>query len=105
METGREPMAKRPQQQLVTDPDSVPEIICNGMFNVSVVGSLATLTFTHLRPEPTALLRDGSIKPSSVVRARIVLTINNLVALRDLLDHVILKPDMPAPPSGGLTQH
>jgi hypothetical protein len=98
-------MAKRPQQPLVADPDSVPEIICNGVFNMSVVGSLATLTFTHVRPEPTALLIDGTIKPSSVVRARIVLTINNLVALRDLLDNVIQKPDVPAPPSGGLTQH
>jgi hypothetical protein len=98
-------MANQPQQPPVLDPDSVPEIICDGMFNVSVVGSLATLTFTHVRPEPTALLRDGSIKPNSVVRARIVLTINNLVALRDLLGRVIQKPDVPAPPSGGLTKH
>ena len=75
------------------------------MFNVSVVGSLATLTFTHVRPEPTALLRDGTINPNSVVRARIVLTINNLLALRDLLDRVIQKTDIPAPPSGGPTRH
>ena len=94
-------MANQPQQPPVIDPDNVPEIICDGMF----VGSLATLTFTHVRPEPTALLRDGTINPNSVVRARIVLTINNLLALRDLLDRVIQKPDIPAPPSGGPTKH
>jgi len=98
-------MVNKPRQPPVTDPDRVPEVICDGMFNVSVTGSFATLTFTHVRPEPTALLRDGTISPNSVVRARIVLTINNLVALRDLLDKVIQKPDVPAPPSGGSTKH
>ena len=35
-------MANQPQQPPVIDPDNVPELICDGMFNVSVVGSLAT---------------------------------------------------------------
>jgi hypothetical protein len=65
---------------------------------------LATLTFTHVRPDATALLRDGTIDLKSVVRARIVLTANNLVALRDLLNRVILQPGVPVPPAGG-TRH
>jgi hypothetical protein len=95
-------MAKRPQTPLVVDPDSIPETLCDGIFNVSIVGSFATLTFTHVRAEPSALLKDGTIDPHYVVRARIVLSINNLLALRDVLDRVIQKPDVPAPPSGGV---
>jgi hypothetical protein len=40
-------MADQPQQLSAIDPDNVPEILCDGMFNVSVAGNLATLTFTH----------------------------------------------------------
>jgi hypothetical protein len=98
-------MANQPEQPPVIDPDNVPEIVCDGRFNISVTGSLATLTFTHVRPDPTALLRDGTVNPNSVVRARIVLTIQNLAALRDLLDRVIQRPEVPAPPSGGSTKH
>jgi hypothetical protein len=37
-------MADQPEQPEVIDPDNVPEILCDGQFNVSVVGDLATLT-------------------------------------------------------------
>ena len=97
----KRPMATRPQRRAVVDPDSVPEIICDGLFNVSVVGSFATLTFTHTRAEPTALLRDGTIDPDYVVRARIVLPTNSFLALRTVLEQVIQKADVSAPPSDG----
>jgi len=93
-------MANQPEQLEVIDPDNVPEILCDGQFNVSVVGGLATLTFTHVRPELAALFRDARI-----VRARIVVTTSNLAALCDLLNRVIQAPDTPVPPAGGPTRH
>jgi len=93
------------QQPPATDPDNVPEIICDGMFNVSVLGTLATLTFTHVRPDAEAILQRGTMDMRSVVRARIVITLKNLVALRDLLNKVIQTPDVPAPPAGGASKH
>jgi hypothetical protein len=98
-------MTEESQRVLVIDPDRVPEILCDGKFNVTVRGSLATLTFTHVRPEATALLSDGTVNVQAVVRARIVLTMHNLVALRDLLNRVIHTPDAPTPPAGGITRH
>jgi hypothetical protein len=88
------------------DPDTVPETICDGAFNVAIFGQLATLTFTHVRPDPGILLKDGSLELKSVVRARIVITMNNLIALRDLLNKAIQEPNTPVPPAGGIvTRH
>jgi hypothetical protein len=94
-----------PQHPSVADPDNVPEILCDGQFNIGVFGQLAVLTFTHVRPDAQAMFRDGSIVPQSVVRARIVITLPNLQALRDLLNTVIQSPETPAPPAGGTTRH
>ena len=97
-------MADQPKQPTVTDPDNVPEMLCDGQVNVAVTGPYATLTFTHTRPDATIMFRDGLVDPKSVVRARIVTSMNNLVALRDLLNRIIQDPATPAPPAGG-TQH
>jgi len=35
----------------IIDPDHVPETLCEGPVNVSVIGTLAYLTFTQIRPE------------------------------------------------------
>jgi hypothetical protein len=52
------------------------------------------------------LLKDGSLELKSVVRARIVITMNNLIALRDLLNKAIQEPNTPVPPAGGIvTRH
>ena len=98
-------MADQPERLEVIDPDNVPEILCDGQFNVSVVGGLATLTFTHVRPELGALFRNARIEMKSIVRARIVVTTSNLAALCDLLNRVIQAPDTPVPPAGGPTRH
>jgi hypothetical protein len=87
------------------DPDNVPEILCDGQVNVAVSGELATLTFTHIRPDPGAMFRDGSIDPRSIVRARIVLTLANLAAFRDVLNRLTQGPDLPAALAGESTQH
>jgi len=97
-------MASEPNQSLVTDPDNVPETMCDGQFNVTVTGPIATLTFTHSRPDITAMFRDGRIDPKFIVRARIVTSMSNLIALRDLLNRIIQDPATPAPPAGG-TKH
>jgi len=98
-------MANQPQQPIVTDPDNVPELLCDGQFNVSIAGNVAIFTFTHVRADATTLFRDGTLKPMAVVRARIVISVENLAALRDLLNRVIQAPDTPAPPAGGPTRH
>jgi hypothetical protein len=86
------------QQPPVMDPDSIPETLCDGQFNVSINGGLATLTFTQARPDAIGMFKDGTYSVNAVVRARIVITVANLAALRDLLNQVLQAPDTPAPP-------
>jgi hypothetical protein len=93
------------QQPPAIDPDNVPEILCEGMFNVFVDSKLATLTFTHRRPDAAAMMGNSIMDMRSVVRARIVMTLDNLKALRDTLDRVVQMPDQPAPAAGGFSKH
>jgi hypothetical protein len=97
-------MTDEPKPPVVIDPDNVPEMFCDGLFNVTVSGHFVTLTFTHARPDATILFRDGTIDFKAIVRARIVTPMNNLIALRDLLNRIIQDPATPVPPAGG-TQH
>jgi hypothetical protein len=97
-------MANQPSQPRVIDPDSIPEIICDGLFNVHMHSGLATLTFTHERPRASPLF-EGKLDYESVVRARMTLTLPNLVALRELLARVIQSPEAPASRAGGSTKH
>ena len=97
-------MAQQPQQQRqVIDPDNIPEILCDGRFNFHPHGVLATLTFTCERAEPNDLF-GGTVNVRDVVRARITMTLNSMVALRDLLSRVIQTPSG-APAAGGSTHH
>jgi hypothetical protein len=95
-------MTDQPQNPEVTIPDNVPEIL---YVNVAIRGGLATLTLTHVRPDPTPTFSDTRIEPEAIERARIVLTLTNLIVLRDLLTRAIETPDTPAPPGGGPTRH
>ncbi|WP_424630405.1 hypothetical protein [Bradyrhizobium sp. SYSU BS000235] len=72
-----------------TDPDNVAETICLGKFNIQLGGPWATLLFTHPRPRVGPLVDEGKLVIESVVRARIVMSIDNLVAMRDLLDSLL----------------
>jgi hypothetical protein len=90
-------MAEKPQpQQHTTDPDSVPETYCDGKFNISVHPPLATITFTTERPDASALIDHGRVETKAIVRSRIVMRLENLVALRDLLNRIIQEN----PPAG-----
>lgn len=72
-----------------TDPDNVAETICLGKFNIQLGGPYATLLFTHPRPQVGPLVDEGKLVIESVVRARIVMSVDNLVAMRDLLDNLL----------------
>lgn len=77
------------------DPDNVPETLCLGKFNIQLGGPYATLLFTHPRPRVAPMVDEGKLVIESVVRARIVTSVDNLVALRDLLDTVLKDVDVP----------
>ncbi|MFL9824953.1 hypothetical protein [Rhodoplanes sp. SY1] len=74
-----------PKDAPATDPDHVQETLCIGKFNILLSGAFATITFTHARPKPGALVDHGITDYESVVRARIVTTAENMLAMRDLL--------------------
>ncbi len=84
-------MALQPKdnQHPTVDRDNVAEVLCLGKFNIAIIGPVATLTFTHLRPKPSPLLDNGVIEHENVVRARIVTTAESLVHLRHLIDTVL----------------
>jgi hypothetical protein len=89
------------------DPENVPETLCCGMFNLSfVAGNLATLTFTHPRPKIGPLFASGQVQDEYVVRARVVMHLDNLVALKNFLNNAIKEDPaaMTAPVSGGSGQ-
>jgi hypothetical protein len=90
------------QEPPAVDPDNIPETLCIGRFNLAVgPGPLVTLTFTHVRNKTRPLIDSSEIDPESVVRARIVTTLENLAALRDLLNSIIQDPAAPAATAGG----
>jgi len=83
------------------DPDSVPEILCDGALNVHWFGSRATITFTHNRPRTKPLLEDGQVEFDAVVRARIATSFDNILALRDLLNRIFPEGQSVDAPVGG----
>ena len=97
-------MADEPTQPPVIDPDNVPETLCDGQINVAVAGPFATLTFAHVRPDVGVMFRDGRSDPKSIVRIRIIIPMNNLIALRDLLNRLIQDPSTQVPATGS-TRH
>jgi hypothetical protein len=95
-------MTDQVQEPPTVDPDNIPETLCVGKFNVAQgPGPLVTLTFTNARPRVGALLDQNVVSMENVVRARIVTTIDNLSALRDLLNTIIQEPGAPEASAGG----
>jgi hypothetical protein len=104
----QQPQQVQAQQPPVSDPDNVSETICDGQFNLSGMGPLATLTFTQVRPDAAQMFANGTYVPKAIVRARIVLTWQNLISLRDFLSanvKDVAPPESPAPATGGTTKH
>ena len=83
------------------DPDNVPEVLCEGRLYLTWSGDLATLTFTHARPKAGPLLGSDQLELESIVRARVVMKLGNMIALRDLLNDKI-RTDQTVP-TGGAT--
>jgi hypothetical protein len=96
-------MSLTPQEPPGVDPDNIPETLCVGKFNIWFgPAQLVTLTFTHARNKTTPLIDNSQIEQESVVRARIVTTAENLVALRDLLNALLKDtPAVAAAATGG----
>jgi len=81
----------QPSEPPVIDPDLVPETGVTGRINVNVTGPVATITFTHVRPDPADIFANK--KPAAavtVVRARIVMPVEGLAGLRNLLNQIIV---------------
>jgi hypothetical protein len=72
----------------VSDPNQVPNTLCDGQINVSVHAPLATITFTVNRPKPTQLF-NGTVDLEAIVAARVTVTIPQAVSLRNLLEQVV----------------
>jgi hypothetical protein len=90
-------MAESPEPPTI-DPDNIPEILCIGRFNLSPgPGPLATLTFTNVRNNAIDLIDNSKLVPESVVRARIVTTIENLAALCETCSTTRYKKIRPLP--------
>ncbi|MGY3609764.1 MULTISPECIES: hypothetical protein [unclassified Bradyrhizobium] len=94
------------EKPLTVDPGNIPEVLCIGKINLaSGPGTLMTLTFTHVRPKAGPLFDSDRIEHESVVRARIVMTLDNLIALRDLLNSSIRQTPTPSASSGAAKVH
>jgi hypothetical protein len=94
-------MANQPQPPTI-DPDNVPETLCDGRFYLTWSGNqLATLTFTQVRPDAGPLFDQNAVHDRSVVRARIVMSLPNLIALRDILNQSIQEGETPVPAAAG----
>jgi hypothetical protein len=79
-------------QPRVDDPETVPEIWVNGSVNISVTGPVATITFSHVRPNSADLFAGKQPATlNAVVRARIVMPMEGLAGLKQLLDQLIIE--------------
>jgi hypothetical protein len=98
-------MATQSQPSTI-DPDNIPETLCDGRFYLTWSGTqLATLTFTQARPEAGPLFDQNAVRDRFVVRARIVMSLPNLIALRDLLNGAVREGEAPTPAAGGPVRH
>lgn len=76
-----------PAMPPVTDPDKISELLCEGPFNIAVMSTgIAVLTFTHRVPDSALMFKDGTLKETAVVRARIAMTVASLKNMRDALN-------------------
>ena len=100
-------MAQSQAKPQTADPDRVPETLCDGPFNVSFGGGRALLTCTHPRAKAGPLVDRGQVEIELIVRARIAFSMDNLVALRDLLNRLVPRdpPAEGAAASGGANIH
>jgi hypothetical protein len=89
------------------DPDNVPETLCDGRFYLTWSGTqLATLTFTQVRPDAGPLFDENAVHDRFVVRARIVMSLPNLIALRDVLNRSVQEGEVPtSAAAGGPVRH
>lgn len=74
----------------MVDPDRVPEIVVAGPVNCTMNQSIATLTFTHLRPDAAApIALNAEMNLEAVAWARLLVPFDGEQSLRDSLDQII----------------
>jgi hypothetical protein len=95
-------MADRTAQPKVSDPQMVPEVVCDGPMNIHWIGDRGVITFTHPRARSQPLF-EGETQIDLIVRARITTSIRNLVALRLVRLLPADKPAVEMPARGGTT--
>jgi hypothetical protein len=87
---------------VVRDSDNVTDTFVNGPINLNVMGQVATLTFTTVRPDSAQAFK-GQVKDfSAVVTSRLTMPLETLVQLRELLSNSVQK--QPPVPGSSLTQ-
>jgi len=80
-------MAQKPQLAII-DPNHVPDTLCDGPANATIHPPLATIVFTNSQPKPGPLFQ-GTIDVENIVVARITMSVDTLIGLRELLNQVI----------------
>jgi hypothetical protein len=81
---------EREMNAVVTDPYNVQEIFAAGPFNINITGPIATITFTHLRPDVHDILAGKSpAGVQAVVVARIVMPADGLAEFRNVLNKMM----------------
>jgi hypothetical protein len=94
------------QGPTVTDPLNIPETVCDGPFNVVFGTDRALITFTHTQAQAAPLFASGTVNLELLVRARIAMSLQNIYALRDLLNRLFPQNQAPTENvgSGGATK-
>jgi hypothetical protein len=72
------------------DPNAIPEVFCAGPVNLVITGAVSTLTFMHIRKSAANIFKDFTPETTEcVVKARVIMPIEDLVALKDLIDRMV----------------
>jgi hypothetical protein len=89
----------------ISDPRSVAEAMCDGPFALSWSGRLGTACFAVVRPDPQQLFDGSGQQSDAIVLSRVTMTIENWVAMRDLLNRLLPAEQVDKPPASGSSVH
>lgn len=67
----------------------VPETLCDGPFYVQPGNPLSVITFTNRRSKVNPLFQENKVEVETVVSARIVISHEQLINMRDLLNRLL----------------
>jgi hypothetical protein len=79
-----------------------PETLCDGPFYVQPGNPISVITFTNRRPKVNPLFKENKAEVETVVSARIVVSHEQLINMRDLLNRLLAAGSEP-PKAGAAT--